>query len=60
MINTAAKEKGADIIITTQKDWVKLESMSVFETNIAVVDIRIEFTDSEAFRSFVEDRLDIS
>ncbi|MCF6248654.1 MAG: tetraacyldisaccharide 4'-kinase [Desulfobacula sp.] len=59
LINTMAKEKGADIIITTQKDWVKLESISAFKTSIAVIDIQIEFNDPDAFRSFVKERLNI-
>ncbi len=48
---------GADVILTTEKDWVKVERGAEWETDIAVVGIRIAFENPESFKLFVKSRL---
>ncbi len=56
MINETAIKKGANIIVTTQKDWVKLESWFDWKTDVAIIGIDIRFEQKDAFVSFVKER----
>jgi len=57
MINMTAKRAGADIILTTEKDWAKLDSDIEWKTDLAVIGIHIRFQDPERFGSFLELKL---
>ncbi len=50
---------GADIILTTEKDWVKVDRSFTWERDVAVIGIRIGFDNPEAFDSFVKSRLNM-
>ncbi len=55
-INETAIKKGAHIIVTTQKDWVKLESGSAWKSDVVIIGIDIRFEHKDAFVSFVKER----
>ncbi|MCP3872340.1 MAG: tetraacyldisaccharide 4'-kinase [Desulfobacteraceae bacterium] len=57
MINAMAKKVNADLILTTQKDWVKLGPTIKWEKEIIVIGIKIQFQDSEQFQSFLISKL---
>ena len=52
-INALAKQADAEIILTTEKDWVKLGSNIKWEKEIIVMGIKIQFQGSEEFQSFL-------
>ncbi len=56
MINETAIKKGARIIVTTQKDWVKLESWSSWKTDVVIIGIDIRFEHKDDFVAFVKER----
>lgn len=57
MINNTAKQKGAQIILTTQKDWVKVDSgTTAWDTDVGIIGIDIRFEQDDVFVSFVEER----
>lgn len=58
-IRNKADELGADLILTTEKDWVKLDRTFAWKTDLAVIGIRIEFEDSESFRQFLKSKIQI-
>jgi len=54
-----AKAMGADVILTTEKDWAKVDRSFSWETDIAVIGIRIEFENPESFNDFIKSTLNI-
>lgn len=56
-INKAAKKKCADIILTTQKDWSKLDSNIKWSRDLLVVGINIQFQEPEKFKTFLSIKL---
>ncbi len=56
-IRKQADKLGANLILTTEKDWVKLDKTYVWKTDLAVIGIRIEFEDSEFFNRFLKSKL---
>ena len=57
MINDTVKKCQADIILTTEKDWAKLDSNIEWNKDLVVVGIHIQFQDPEGFRSFLNLKL---
>jgi len=57
LINRAAKKVCADVILTTEKDWVKLNQDIEWGLDLIVIGIQIEFEDSQRFESFLNSRL---
>ncbi len=60
LIQKRAREIGADMIVTTEKDWVKLDRDIQWDTDLAVVGIKIRFEDDKTFEGFIKSRLDTS
>lgn len=56
-IRKIAKAIRADLIVTTQKDWVKLDPDFNWKVDLAVAGIEISFQDSERFEAFLNARL---
>jgi len=56
-IQKRAKDIGADLIVTTEKDWVKLDLQTDWWSDLAVISIRIDFADEQGFKSFVQSRI---
>lgn len=59
-INQTAKEKGVHIILTTQKDWVKIRPDAHWKKDVAVAGIRIRFEHKDSFVSFLKERCLVS
>ena len=58
VINTVAKQLGADAVVTTLKDYVKLESAYPNPVMMIAVDVAIEFGDGlGTFRMFLMNAL---
>ncbi len=57
MINKAAGNMHSDFILTTQKDWVKLDSNIEWTTDLLVIGIDICFQQPETFQSFLNGKL---
>lgn len=57
MINRLAEKLGADYILTTEKDWVKLGQDVNWGLNLIVIGIQIEFEHPEEFKFFLKQRL---
>ena len=57
MINRAAKKVCADVILTTEKDWAKLNQAIEWELDLIVIGIQIEVEDSQRFESFLNSKL---
>jgi len=57
MINTSAKKIGADIILTTEKDWAKLDQDSKWSLDLIVIGIQIEFEHPQKFEALLHSRL---
>ncbi len=49
---------GTDLIVTTEKDWVKLGRDIQWDTDLAVIGIKIRFENDKAFEGFIKSRLD--
>jgi tetraacyldisaccharide-1-P 4'-kinase len=47
----------SDFILTTQKDWVKLNSNIEWATDLLVIGIDICFQQPETFQSFLNEKL---
>ncbi|MFH2061250.1 MAG: tetraacyldisaccharide 4'-kinase [Pseudomonadota bacterium] len=56
-INLMAKQKGADLILTTEKDWAKLDSSRDWQTDMYIIGINISFHDPDGFQMFLKQRL---
>ncbi len=57
IINRMAKEKKADVILTTEKDWVKIDPGIKWGLDFLVIGIRIEFEHPESFQDFLVSRM---
>ncbi len=57
MINTSAKTVGADVILTTEKDWAKLGPGIKWALDLIVIGIQIEFEDPQQFECLLNSRL---
>lgn len=56
-ISKVAKAVRADLILTTQKDWVKLDPDFDWAAELVIVGIDIRFQDPEGFEAFLNARL---
>ena len=56
-IQTRALEMGAHLIVTTEKDWVKLDRRIQWDADLAVIGVKIRFEDTGAFEEFLRSRL---
>lgn len=52
-INQSAKEKKADMILTTEKDWVKFEQYTEWETHFIVIGTDIQFHDPGSLKAYL-------
>lgn len=57
MINASAKRMGADIILTTEKDWAKFDQDSKWGLDLIVIGIQIEFEHPQKFEALLHSRL---
>jgi len=57
MINKLGKKLGADIILTTEKDWAKLDQDSKWGLDLIAIGIQIEFEYPQKFEAFLHSRL---
>ena len=57
-INRAAAEKEADLILTTEKDGVKIDRNIKWVTDFLVIAIRIRFEDPEKFEDFLISKME--
>ncbi len=58
LIQKRARECWADLILTTEKDWVKLSQDIQWDKDLAVIGIQIKFENAKAFEGFIKSRLD--
>ena len=59
-IAATAKEKGADVIVTTFKDFVKIENYSHWPVALVAVDVNIKLSkDEDIFRNTLSDALSL-
>ena len=58
LIQKRAAEIGTALIVTTEKDWVKLGRDIQWAFDLAVVGIQIRFEKEKAFEGFIKSRLD--
>lgn len=58
-IQERARELGIDLILTTEKDWVKLDRNILWETDLAVIGIGIRFENAHAFENYIRSRLEV-
>ncbi|MEH0022704.1 MAG: tetraacyldisaccharide 4'-kinase [Desulfobacter sp.] len=56
-IRTKAEELGAELILTTEKDWVKMDMGFDWEKDVGVIGIRVEFTKPDVFKRFLESKI---
>ncbi len=56
-INNMAKQLKAQFILTTEKDYVKMDNDFEWFSPVIVIGIQIEFEKPEAFKRFIESRL---
>ena len=57
-IQERARELGTDLILTTDKDWVKLDQDISWDADLAVIGIGIKFENAHAFENFIKSRLE--
>lgn len=57
-IQERARKLGSDLILTTEKDWVKLDRDIPWEADLAVIGIAIRFENAPAFQSYIKSRLE--
>ena len=57
-LQDAARSVGARVILTTEKDWVRLESMLPLTLPVATVALALEVEPADAFRAFLAERLE--
>jgi tetraacyldisaccharide 4'-kinase len=57
-INRTAAEKKADLILTTEKDGVKIDKHMEWAADVLVIGIRIRFEDPEKFEDFLVSRME--
>ncbi len=51
------RARGADLIVTTEKDWVKLEGFGALPNNLYVLEVEVLFREEGAFDREVQGRL---
>ena len=56
-INQTAEKVSAQVILTTQKDWVKLDQDIKWAMDLIVIEIQIEFEDPQRFEALLISRL---
>lgn len=60
-ISVRAKKAGAEALITTEKDYVRIDQMRTWPVELVVIGIRTSFGDqSDAFHDFIHKRLTAS
>lgn len=47
----------ADLLVTTEKDWIRFDSDRRWDKDLAVIGVTIEFQDGKKFETFVRSRL---
>ncbi|WP_022664380.1 tetraacyldisaccharide 4'-kinase [Desulfospira joergensenii] len=57
MIKKRMEQIKADIFVTTEKDWVKLDPSLKWPRDLAVIGIQIKFKDAKGFETFIRSRL---
>lgn len=57
-INKMVKKTGADLILTTEKDWTKLEKDIEWRVSLIVIGIQIEFEYPQKFRDYLNLKLE--
>ena len=57
MIKERIKELKADMVVTTEKDWIKLEPDLEWSVDMAVMSIDIKFENANKFESFLKSRI---
>ncbi|MCM2285375.1 MAG: tetraacyldisaccharide 4'-kinase [Desulfobacula sp.] len=57
-INRMAVEKKADLILTTEKDGVKIDKTIEWAADVLVIGIRIRFEDPEKFEDFLVSKME--
>lgn len=57
MIQKAAQASGADLILTTEKDWTKLPPEFDWGVDLAVIGIRLEIFGDKGFKTFIRSKL---
>ncbi len=58
-IQDRAVSLGADMLVTTQKDWAKLDPGEKWMKDLAVVGVQLVFSKEKRFQSFITSRLHI-
>ncbi len=56
-INNLADQVCADVVLTTEKDWAKLDQNLKWDLDLIVIGIQIEFEHPKKFESFLNSRL---
>jgi len=57
LINNAVQKVCADVILTTEKDWAKLDRNIKWVLDLIVIGIQIEFEDPQRFESLLNSKL---
>ncbi len=57
LIQKRAEKIGTNLIVTTEKDWVKLGRDIQWDTDLAVIGIKIRFENDKAFEGFIKYRV---
>lgn len=57
MIKEKMGQIDADILITTEKDWIKLDPGLDWQATLAVIGVTIRFKDEQGFQDFIRSRL---
>lgn len=57
-IQDRALKTGADMILTTEKDWVKLDPDMTWDLDLGVIGVRIEMDEPDRFAGFLLSRLE--
>lgn len=53
IINQSAQKKKADMILTTEKDWVKFDPHTEWDTHFIVIGIDIQFHDPDSLKAYL-------
>ncbi|MCP4720433.1 MAG: tetraacyldisaccharide 4'-kinase [Desulfobacteraceae bacterium] len=56
-IKKRARQIGTNLIVTTEKDWVKLGRDIQWDTDLAVIGIKIRFENEKAFEGFIKSKV---
>ncbi len=58
-INKTAQAVNADVILTTEKDWVKISRDMEWKKDVIVMGVNLQFKDQYRFETFLKSKLDI-